>query len=167
MKILYMSSASPFGLLVTLLGHSRWTHCVAVFDDDVAIDAQAGHGVRESTLGAHLAGIKWVYQWRIDEIKLPDEAGARRFAESQIGRGYDYAALLNFVVPFRARLNLGATSRWDCSEFVTAVVKAGGGCLLREATVYVTPDMAAMSPAQTEVQATKSRKWIEVLKSVL
>lgn len=167
MKILYMSSASPFGLLVTLLGHSRWTHCVAVFDDDAAFDAQAGKGVRQSTLSAHIAGIRWVYQWRVDEIKLPDEAAARRFAESQVGRGYDYAALLNFVVPFRARLNLGASSRWECSEFVTAVAKAGGSCLLREAAVYVTPDMAAMSPAQTEVQATKHRSFLEVFKSVV
>lgn len=168
MQVIYQASCSPFGLGVSKVTRSQWSHVVMVFDDGVTFEARAGKGVFKSTKDAALKNLKWVYGYEVTDIKLPDEAAAREFAESCVGQTYDYLALLNFLIPFRVPgLNLDVKSKWFCSELLFAVVKAGGTQLLRDQARYVSPEMAYLSPIQTVVTPATYRPWKEVINSIV
>lgn len=168
MQVIYQASCSPFGIGVSKVTKSIWSHVICVFDDGTTIEARAGKGVFKSTKEKALSNLKWTYAYQITEIKLPDEAAARKFAESVVGQTYDYLALLNFLLPFRTPgLSLDVKSKWFCSELLFAIVKAGGAQLLRDQARFVSPDMAFLSPIQTVVVDTVYRPWKEVVNSII
>ncbi|WP_296574126.1 hypothetical protein [Zoogloea sp.] len=71
------------------------------------------------------------------DVPMPDEDAALSAARSQVGKGYDWRALLGIVL--RAR-RLAEKDRWFCSELVAWVAEQGGRPLFRgEVLRRVTP----------------------------
>lgn len=131
MKLVFARSHRPGSLLIRLGTFSNWSHVGVVTD----------LGVIETTFpkGVH------VTPWRefvdrhsaIEEIEvaLPDEAAARRFLISQLGKKYDWTAIVGFVF----REPWARAGRWFCSELVEAACIAGGRRRFRDKLSRITP----------------------------
>ena len=81
-------------------------------------------------------------------VELTDDQCDRleSFLRAQVGKGYDWSALLGFV----ARSDWQARSRWFCSELEAAAYQAAGKPLLRTDVSYrVSPSMLSLSPYLT------------------
>lgn len=165
MKLIFLASCSPYGLLISKTTRSMWTHVIVAFDDGTTYEARAGKGVFKSTVQASMSNLKWTYAHRVDEVVGVDDQKAREFCESQLGKGYDYLALLNFVWPFK--INANVNDKWICSEFSNAAALAGGVELLRERSYLITPGEEALSPLLKEVEPTYARDWKDVLTSII
>jgi uncharacterized protein YycO len=101
-------------------GGARWSHCGLLdVERNVVIEALMFKGVVETPL-AH-----WMLRypsWERAAIACPNAAGAQAFARAQVGKGYDYLAVLG--VPWRTAWDNPA--RWYCSELIEAALAAGG-----------------------------------------
>jgi hypothetical protein len=163
MKLVFYATVSPFGILISKVTRSRWSHVEMIFDDGTVYFARAGQGVGKSTWAGRLAKMKWTYHWEVDSIELADEQAARDFLEAQLGKTYDWLAVFGFILPFRA--NLDVKSKWFCSELAQAACAAGGTPLVRDKARYVNPEMAYLSTA-LKLEEEGTRPWKEVFKSI-
>lgn len=106
-----------------------------LYERSHVIDATLTHGgVRLRRLAELLdeaSAVEWV------EVDLPDEAAASAFVARQLGKRYDWTALVGIVL----RADWADPSRWFCSELAAAAVQAGGRRLLREDLARVTPGL--------------------------
>lgn len=100
--------AGHVGMLVTDADGSRFV-----------IDASSQGGVRVMPEHLWLAGYEVV---DTIDVPLPDEAAAAAFLAAQVGKPYDWAAIVGFV-GLRDWQN---PSRWYCSELGAAAMLAGG-----------------------------------------
>jgi len=69
----------------------------------------------------------------------------RRWADAQVGKGYDFVSVFRFVTRRQAPHN----SKWFCSELVEAICRAGNGnapVLLRGEPSLMSPRDLSMSP---------------------
>lgn len=129
MKILFFRDDLPVSRLIQYANSCKWQHVAAVFGDTV-IEARFA-GVSVTTIDE----IKSRGEYHIIDVRLPDEPTAYNFALKQVGKKYDFSALLGF----KAMLNLENPNAWYCSELVAAIAKAGGTSLVRENLISVTP----------------------------
>jgi uncharacterized protein YycO len=101
-------------------------------------------GVQKLTLEERFRYRK-ISNYRIDLLQLRDEDAARAFAESQVGKPYDWGGVLSIPVPFISR-NWQSDERWFCSELLAACAARGNTPLIRLQTNRVTPEMIARCP---------------------
>lgn len=131
MKIVFARRPTLGSWLIRIGTWSQWSHC-AVIDGDTVIDATWPHGVRRTLLA------DWVIRYADNEvanIQLPHEDAATGFLVRQIGRRYDWTALVGFFF----RRGWKDEDRWFCSELVEAAVMAGGLRRFREQLTRITP----------------------------
>ncbi|MFN4115636.1 MAG: hypothetical protein ACK4F7_03940 [Inhella sp.] len=110
----------PSWLTRMLTGGARWSHC-GVLDvaRGVVIEALWFRGVVETPLAI------WMLRypsWERVDITCPDAPAAMAFVRAQVGKGYDYLAVLG--VPWRSAWD--DPRRWYCSELVEAALATGG-----------------------------------------
>jgi uncharacterized protein YycO len=117
----------------------RYSHAAIRMRDGRIVESWQGAGVRT----------KWVKDWSgIDAYVVPGATDGQwdraiGFALGQIGRGYDWWAIVRFV----SRRAMPANDRWFCSELVFAALAAGGVRLLeRVEASAVSPGTLAWSP---------------------
>lgn len=99
-------------------GGARWSHCGLIVGGDV-IEALMFKGVVATPIN------EWIKRYPSYErvaIECPNPAAAKWFALKQVGKGYDYKAVIG--VPWRSPWN--HEHRWYCSELVEAALAAGG-----------------------------------------
>lgn len=118
MQLIFTRSRSPFGALIRAFEGGQWDH-VAVVDGDNVIEATALHGVRHRPRADLLADRP---QHQVVHVDLPDERAALKFARSQVGKPYDWTAILGFLL-WR---DWSKTRRWYCSELAAQACAAGG-----------------------------------------
>lgn len=166
MQILFIAACDPWSLLVSWITRSPWSHVVVVFSDGTTFEARALRGVFRSTLAAHMRGMRWTYRWEVANMPggAVDAASARAWCESQVGRAYDWLALVNFLLPWVAR-RLDVRSHWFCSEFAARASQEAGGRLLRQDDARISPAMLYLSPLLS-TSAAGRRTWRQVLRSV-
>ncbi|MCK6396074.1 MAG: hypothetical protein L6Q67_20630 [Zoogloea sp.] len=132
MRIALCSSPRIGSLLIRAFTWSEYSHA-AIIDGDHVIEA-VWPRVRECALTEFArkhARIEFI------DVPMPDEDAALSAARSQVGKGYDWRALLGIVL--RAR-RLAEKDRWFCSELVAWVAEQGGRPLFRgEVLRRVTP----------------------------
>jgi uncharacterized protein YycO len=129
-KIHFVASSTPGGLIIRLFTFSRWNH-VAIEVDGVVFEALSG-GVQE------VAAKDYIKRWKRGEtvpVDVPDKAAAVSFLRDQLGKRYDFGALL--ALPFRK--NWHTRDRWFCSELVAAALEQGGRPKMRIKSYRVTP----------------------------
>lgn len=91
------------------------------------LDAASGVVIEATFLeGVHRVDYDWflVHNHVVQSVNvhLPDEETALQFAQSQVGKKYDWTALVGFLM-WR---DWSDTDRWYCSELAMATLLAGG-----------------------------------------
>lgn len=91
-----------------------------MFSDGMVFDVTALSGVRKMHISEYVKEYR-----RIDcyEVAVPDETAGRVFAEAQLGKKYDFGAILGIVFQNR---NWEKPDRWFCSEYAEATFVAAG-----------------------------------------
>jgi len=112
---------NPLSLAVGVASGSRqFSHAIAIIGDR-AYEASMTHGCRAGTVEELMKGI---VVYRDMQVWVPDIDAARAFAEAQIGKGYDWAGAVG--IPLTYSEDWSDDSKWWCSDFVFAIVLAGG-----------------------------------------
>ena len=96
MKVIFTNkSRSLTSKLIKLVTLSKFSHMAVLLDDGNVIDTTFLSGVRLQTLES----FNEHYKDRIvREILLPDEHSAEQFLRDQIGKPYDWTALVGIAV---------------------------------------------------------------------
>lgn len=121
MKVIFTNKhRSIISILIKILTISKFSHMAVLLDDGYVIDTTFLSGVRIQTLEKFSRH----YTDRIvRNITLPDEVAAQEFLYAQIGKPYDWTALLGMAV---RNGKWDKDDSWFCSELVEAAIKAGG-----------------------------------------
>lgn len=131
MRLIFARSRTPGSYLIRLFTWSRWSH-VGVIDGGLVIDTTLKRGVATTPLAAFLAEHSATEQI---EVALPDEVAAHVWLEMQLGKKYDWTAIIGFVF----RRPWGKKGRWFCSELVESALIVGGRRRFREDLNRITP----------------------------
>lgn len=143
LSILFCRSNLPGSWLIRAFTWSRWSH-VCLIDGDNVIEA-AWPCVRITTL-ANVLAKHTAYQ--IVELPCADPEGALAAAYYQVGKGYDWTALLGFIL----RRNWQESDCWFCSELVAWAFAQGKTHIFRpKAISRVTPEhLWMLNPVQDQ-----------------
>lgn len=150
MYVVFSSSPTPISFAIRAATHSQWSHVDMLWDDGTLIgsvsSAQGPYaaGVQKLTLEERFKYSK-ISKHRIDRLQLRDESAARAFAESQVGKPYDWGGIIALPLPFIGR-DWQRDDRWFCSELLAVCAAKGNTPLIRLKTNRVTPEMIDRSP---------------------
>jgi uncharacterized protein YycO len=134
MKVIYCANHTLSSWLIRLVTWSRWSHAAVQIDDETIIDATFKHGGVHARPLSALAG----YRQEVVEYTLPDEDKAQDWLRRQIGKPYDWSALLGIFL----HRNWQEDDKWFCSELTECALAAGGlQRWLGESINRVTPGM--------------------------
>jgi len=130
-RLHFCRSNLPGALLIQAALFSRWNH-VAIEVEGVIYDATLGDGVAKSTPQALRAKYN-----EIQSVEIPNlnERGVVAFLESQLGKSYDWTALI--ALPFRQ--DWQDPQKWFCSELAAEALIRGGWNELMFPSYRVTP----------------------------
>lgn len=132
-RIVFTRERSLGSLAIRLFTASRWSHVALVTGDGTVIDATAKHGVAERGWQDFLEKAS-AYEVVTLAVAKPDDVVS--FARTQIGKRYDYLALLGFYF----RSGWQNPNRWFCSELVAWSINRGYKPSFREKHVgRITP----------------------------
>lgn len=132
-RLLFSTTGNPFSALIRAATWSRWSHVSIIDDGDMVIEAAALHGVRRVPF---VDAINRAADAALVELPSPDAAAVIAAAASQIGKPYDYTAILGLGL----RRDWQQDDAWFCSELVAWAFAQGGTPLFRpEAMHRVTP----------------------------
>ena len=139
MKVAFCRSNTISSWAVRFLTWSPYSHCVLVAADGTTVEA-VWPRVKASTLSAVLADNGTVH---LVDFPCADPASALDWARLQVGRPYDWRAILGFVF----HRDWADPHEWFCSEFVAEAFAEGGSPLLRPGALgRVTPQDLWMLP---------------------
>ena len=131
-SLLFSTSGHPMSAAIRLGTWSDWSH-VAIIDGDEVIEATAPAGVRRFPV---VQAINHAKRGAIVELPCRDPQAVIAAAVSQIGKPYDYTAILGLGL----RRNWQEEDAWFCSELVAWAFQHAGEPLFRaECLRRVTP----------------------------
>jgi uncharacterized protein YycO len=132
-SLVFTRSDSLFSYAINAATFSKWSH-VGVLIDDYVIDSTFLHGgVRKWDATEWL---KKYPEFEVRVFEVPNKDNAVKWAHEQIGKPYDWKALIAFLQPNRCWHDPEA---WFCSEFAESVLKAGGLTRFILDARYITP----------------------------
>ncbi len=119
----------------------NYSHAALLRPDGMIVEAWQGKGVQVKAM-TDLAEVD-IYSVAM----TPEQWGtALDYATSQVGRGYDYWAVIRFI----DRRNMPANDKWFCSELVfESLARAGVRLFERIMPWAVSPGLIAISPMLT------------------
>lgn len=131
-RLLFSTAANPFSALIRAATWSRWSH-VALVDGLCVIEATVVHGVRRISL---MAAINQSQEFVLATLPCVNSAGVIAAAANQIGKPYDYTAILGMGL----HRDWQEDDSWFCSELVAWGFSAAGQPLFRgECMRRITP----------------------------
>lgn len=130
MKLLFARRHTVGSLLIRFACWSHWSH-VAVLHGDEVIEAV---WPRVRTVPFEEWKREWS-AWELVDFPCPDDAAGYAFARAQIGKRYDWTALVGIAF----RQDWAKDSWWFCSEHSAASVHAARRTLFRAKLPRVTP----------------------------
>lgn len=120
MKVIFTNKHNSISsYLIRLVTLSKYSHMAVLLEDGNVIDTTLVSGVRIQSLEKFS---EHYVDRTIREVSLPDEKAAVDFLYYQIGKSYDWTALIG--IAFRNKWT--DDDSWFCSELVEAAIKAGG-----------------------------------------
>jgi uncharacterized protein YycO len=134
-KIIYGTDRTISSLIVRVGTMSRFSHCGIIVDLNNIVHAMPRQGVIVQPVREFENRFTDLVEVEVD-IPRPDLA--KEFALQQIGKKYDYTAILKLVLQRRWREN----DRWFCSELVEAALRAGGRQRFRDEVYRITPQQS-------------------------
>ncbi|MBK5914573.1 YiiX/YebB-like N1pC/P60 family cysteine hydrolase [Rhodocyclus purpureus] len=141
-RLLFSTSHHPISAAIRACTWSKWSH-VALLDGPFAIEAVAT-GVRKVPA---LEAMDRAKRAVAVELQCRDPRAVIAAAESQIGKPYDFAA----IVGFGLRRDWQEDDRWFCSELVAWAFQRAGQPLFRAECMHrITPEhLWMLAPAPT------------------
>jgi hypothetical protein len=131
-RLMFSTTRWPLSALIRAATWSRWSH-VALVDGESVLEAVALHGVRRAPLADAIARAA---DYAFVDLPARDPAAVIAAAASQLGKPYDYTALVGLAL----RRDWQALGAWFCSEYAAWSFMAAGQPLLRAEVVRrVTP----------------------------
>jgi len=131
--LLFSTTANPFSGLIRAFTWSSWSH-VSIIDGDTVIEAAALHGVRRVPV---LDAINRASRGEVVEFQCQDPERIIAAAASQIGKPYDYTALIGLGL----RRDWQESDSWFCSELVAWAFQEAGEPIFRADAMHrVTPE---------------------------
>lgn len=131
-RLMFSTTRWPLSTVIRAFTWSRWSH-VSLVDGADVIEAIAVHGVRRAPLSEAIARAA---DHAFVDLPAADPAAVLAAAAGEIGKRYDYAALLGLAL----RRDWQACDAWFCSELVAWAFESAGQPLLRAEVVRrVTP----------------------------
>lgn len=131
-KVHFCSSNLPFALLIKLFTFSKWNH-VAIEVGGIVYEARAWYGVTKTTFEELSSRQNKIYT---KEVHGLDGQAVRNFCEDQVGKKYDYRAIV--ALPFKR--DWGREFEWFCSELGTKALISGGRLFKKFPAYRVTPE---------------------------
>lgn len=131
-KILFGCSTKIGGKLIRGWTWSNWSHTALLFDEPSVVttpeiyEAVAFKGVVQTTLDKFLARYRYVASV---DVELTEEQYRllKDKAASQLGKGYDWFAILGVVF----KRDWHRADRWICSEYVPWAFEEVGAPIIR------------------------------------
>jgi uncharacterized protein YycO len=115
----------------------KWSHCGVLTNKGTVIEAVPFKGVVETPL--------YKFQDRfgkenteITAVSCPDPDLAIQFAYSQLGKGYDYLAILGILF----RQSWQEPSAWHCAELVETCLVKGGSARFKDSPWHISPNVS-------------------------
>jgi len=141
-KILLFKGKTVISRFIRWQTRSPYSHAALLLDDGRSIiESVEGAGVRERFLTEDDAG--GFDAFMVPGLSPTQAAAVISFARAQLGRKYDYWAIIRFI----DRERMPENDRWFCSELVfQAFDQAGVKLLVRIDSWAVSPGMLALSP---------------------
>ncbi|MGA3953167.1 YiiX/YebB-like N1pC/P60 family cysteine hydrolase [Ralstonia nicotianae] len=131
-QLLFTATDGPLGWAIRACAWSAWSH-VAMVDGDQVIESMPGHGVRRVPLAE---AIQRADRYELATMPARDPARIIAAAASQIGKPYDYTAVLGIGL----HRNWQQADAWFCSELLAWSFHQAGEPLFRADCVRrVTP----------------------------
>jgi uncharacterized protein YycO len=120
--------------VISFFTWSRYAHVELLFSDDVCISSVGTVGVLKRMQSSV---IRPVSDYVVKEVTTTPEQEViiRAFAERQVGKPYDWGAIIG--LPFRGKWD--SDNKWFCSELCAAAFKEAGISLVDENVSRVTP----------------------------
>lgn len=141
LNVVYARSHTIGGLIIRHAERwGRWSHCAIVVDGGRAVvEARAFHGVLLTPWS------KFVRRYGSSRVSLqaiacPAPAVGELWAKQQVGKPYDYGAVLGALV----RESWQDESRWMCSELVEAALVQAGARRFRDMPSRISPNISYM-----------------------
>lgn len=132
MVIVYGTNNSLVSWLIRAVTIGKFSHCGVVDADGFVIHSTFLRGVHRITLD----DFEKHYPVRFySYLVCPDEYKASRFLEAQIGKAYDWTALLQLFF----RRDWRENDRWFCSELAEAALVEGSNQRFRDSVHRITP----------------------------
>lgn len=147
LSLLFCNARDPLSLAIRAFTWSRWSH-VAIIDGYNAIEALAPDGVTMTETQEVLLRSR---EFELVELPCRNPQAVREAASSQVGKPYDYTALLGLAL----RRNWQAEDAWFCSELIAwAFMQAGEPLFRAECLRRVTPQhLWMLGPAIKQYQS--------------
>lgn len=137
--VAYARSHTVGGLLIRHADRfGRWSHCGVVTEQATVIEARAFHGVVETPAREFFDRYP-VVEFR--NIRCPDPTLGALWARNQVGKGYDYGALLGLAL---RRKSWAEDDRWQCAELVEATLVKAGKRRFIDAPDVISPNLSYM-----------------------
>ena len=136
MKVLY--ACKPYSLgswIIRFFTFSKFSHTAIKVSEDLIIDSTLPTGVRSITANEFA---KHYPNYLELDIAVPNEDAARDFLLYQVGKPYDWTALLGMVLQRKWE----EEDSWFCSELLEAAAKAGGRSRFRDDVYRITPQQS-------------------------
>lgn len=139
LTVVYARSHTIGGLLIRYADRfGKWSHCGVVTPKKTVIEARAFHSVVETPL---LEFFKRYSASEYRHFECPQPEVGLQWARDQIGKGYDYWALLGLAL---RRGTWAEDDRWHCSELVEATLMQAGKRRFIDAPDIITPNISYM-----------------------
>lgn len=143
-QIALFKRGGPFGALIKWQTDSGYSHSGLLFNGVYMIEAELKGVVGQDYTQDELQEVE------LFDVDLDEESTAviYEFAQAQIGKGYDFWALIRFI----SRSRFPENDRWFCSELVFAAFQAAEVYLLARTEAWrVSPGLLSRSPLLKEV----------------
>ncbi|CBJ43030.1 YiiX/YebB-like N1pC/P60 family cysteine hydrolase [Ralstonia solanacearum] len=142
-QILFTATHGPLSWAIRACTWSEWSHVALVAGDQV-IESMPGHGVRRVLL---TRAIQRAGRYELVTLPTQDPERIIAAAASQIGRPYDYSAVLGIGL----HRDWQEDDAWFCSELIAWAFQQAGTPLFRaECMRRITPQHLYMLPALPE-----------------
>jgi hypothetical protein len=137
-NIIYARSHSLGGILIrNHEAFGRWSHCGLMTPDNTVLESRAFHGVTETPHREFVGRYPFSC---IVSIDCPRPELAIGWFRDQLGKGYDYLAILGLL----ARRSWQEDDRWHCCEAVEMALTVGGHQRFRDSPWRISPNASYM-----------------------
>ena len=142
--LLFSSSNTIASRLIRAATWSRWSHVGIVHADASVVESVPRYGVGQAPKVDAICGAD---QYALGDIPCRDPDAIIEAALSQVGKPYDYSALLGLTF----HRDWQEDDRWFCSELIAwAFAQAGEPLFRAEALHRITPQHLWMLPPRRE-----------------